>query len=98
MELTTEKHTLQQLTGLVLNFSWLLHKILKLDTKSIGFVLGFPQDNLDVPVYMELPSGMDLADHGKDSSKYLLKLKKSLYGLNNASLNWQNKLKDVLGG
>ena len=44
---------------------------------------------------MELPSGMDLADHGKDSSKYLLKLKKSLYGLKNASLDWHDKLKDA---
>ena len=38
---------------------------------------------------------MDLAGHGKGSSKYLLKLKKSLYGLKNASLNWHNKLKDA---
>ena len=44
---------------------------------------------------MELPSGIDLADHEKEGSKYLLKLKKSLYGLKNASINWHNKLKDA---
>ena len=42
---------------------------------------------------MELPAGMDLAGHGKDSSKFLLKLKRSLYGLKQASLNWHCKLK-----
>ena len=47
---------------------------------------------------MELPSCMDLAGHGKHSSKYLLKLKKSLYGLKNAYLNWHDKLKDGFEG
>ena len=70
-------------------------QIIKLDTKAIDFVLAFPQADLDVPVSMELPAGMDLAGHGKDSSKYLLKLKKHLYGLKNSSLNWLNKLKNT---
>ena len=68
-------------------------KILNLYTKAIDFVPEFSQDDLYVPVYLELPAGMDLAGHGKYGSKYLLKLKKSLYGLKNASLNWHNKLK-----
>ena len=67
-------------------------QILKIDTKAIDFVLEFPQDDLDIHVYMELQSGMEFAGHGKDSSKYLLKLKKYLYGLENTSLNWHNKL------
>ena len=46
-------------------------------------------------MYMELSAGVYLAGHREDSSKYLLKLKKSLYGLKNASLNWHNKLKDA---
>ena len=33
-------------------------KIHKLDSKSIDFVLAFPQVDLDVPVYMELPAGV----------------------------------------
>ena len=40
---------------------------------------------------------MDIAGHGKSSSKYLLKLKKCLYGFKNTSLNWHNKLKDAIG-
>ena len=58
-------------------------------------VLVFTQDDIDVPVYMELTAGMDPAGHGKDCSKYLLKLKKVLYGFKNAYLNWHKKLKDV---
>ena len=44
---------------------------------------------------MKLPAGMDIAGHGKDSSKYLLKLIRSLYGLKQASMNWHFKLKTV---
>ena len=42
---------------------------------------------------MEFPAGMDLEGHGKDSSKYLLKLKLYLYGLKQDSMNWHCKLK-----
>ena len=44
-------------------------QVLELDTKAIDFVLYFSQAKLEVPVYMELPAGMDLEGHGKDSSK-----------------------------
>ena len=43
-------------------------QILKIDTKGINFVLAFPQAYLDVPVYMELPSNMNLAGNVKDIS------------------------------
>ena len=68
-------------------------QVLKLDTQAIDFVLAFPQAELEVPVYMELPAGIELVGHGKDSSRYLLKLKRSLYGLKQASINWHYKLK-----
>ena len=68
-------------------------QVLQLDTQAIDFVLAFPQAKLEVPVYMELPAGMDLAGHGRDNSKYILKLKVSLYGLKQASMNWHSKLK-----
>ena len=76
-------------------FLMIVAKVFKLYKKAIYFVLAFPQADLDVPVYMELPAGMDLAGHEKYSSKYLLKLKKCLYGFKNASLNWHNNLKDA---
>ena len=74
-------------------FLMIVAQVLKLDTQAIDFVLAFPQAELEVPVYMELPAGMDLAGHGKDSSEYLLKLKRSLYGLKQALKNWHCKLK-----
>ena len=43
--------------------------VIELDTQAIDSVLAFPQAELEVPVYMELPAGMDIAGHGKDSSK-----------------------------
>ena len=56
-------------------------QILELDTKAIDFVLAFPQADLDVSVYTELPADMDLQGMGEASSYYVLKINKSLYGL-----------------
>ena len=72
--------------------------MLKLNTQTIDFTLAFPQADLEIPVYMELPAGMDLAKRSGSSNQYVLKLKKSLYGLKQASLNWHNMLKTVLLG
>ena len=33
-----------------------------LESKALDFVLAFPQADLDVPVYTELPVGMDIED------------------------------------
>jgi hypothetical protein len=63
-----------------------------LETRSIDFVLAFPQADLDVDIYMELPFGFDF--DGKRN--FILKLNKNLYGLKNASLNFFNFLKDGL--
>ena len=60
----------------------------KLETKSIDFVLAFPQAELKRDVYMELPYGFHFGAKGQ----YVLKLKRNLYGLADASLNWFNKL------
>ena len=67
-------------------FLMIVAQVLDLDTQAINFVLAFPQSQLEVPVYMELPAGTELAGHGKDSSRYLLKLKRYLYGLKQASI------------
>lgn len=58
----------------------------RLPTRSVDFVLAFPQADVDVPIYMELPVGMDL--HNANKSEYVLKLNKNLYGLKQASLTW----------
>jgi hypothetical protein len=72
-------------------------KIHGLDSKSIDFVLAFPQAVLDVPVYMELPAGVNPVDVSDiDCCRYVLRLNKSLYGLKQAGFNWFKKLKEGL--
>jgi hypothetical protein len=62
-------------------------KIRVLLSKIIDFVLALPQANLEVPVYMELPIGFD-APNSENCKFYVLRLNKSLYGLNQAGYNW----------
>ena len=77
-------------------FLLVLAEILYLDTKAIDFVLAFPQADLEVPVYMELPAGMELQGRGNGSSGFIMRLNLLLYGLKNAAYNWHNMLKDAL--
>ena len=76
----------------------LIARIYNLDSKAIDFVLAFPQADLDVDIWMYLPSGfqIDGATEEESSRKYILKLNKSLYGLKQASFNWYEKLKSGL--
>jgi hypothetical protein len=68
-------------------------KIHGLQSKSIDFVLAFPQVDLDVPVYMELPAGVNPVDVSDEHRRrYVLKPNKSLYGLKQAGYNWFKKL------
>ena len=60
----------------------------KLETKSIDFVLAFPQAELKRDVFMEMLYGFRFGRKGQ----YVLKLKRNLYGLADASLNWFKKL------
>ncbi len=72
-------------------------KIHGLSYKSIDFVLAFPQADLEVPVYMDLPMDFDAPDN--ESQKfYMLHLNKSLYGLQQAGYNWFAKLSSGLQG
>ena len=71
-----------------------LAAIENLHTKSIDFVLAYPQADLDVDIYMELPQGFNV---GPESGRYVLKLQKNLYGLKQAGHNWFEKLSSALG-
>ncbi len=66
-----------------------------LSSKSIDFVLAFPQADLKNPLYMELPIGFG-APNNEDRKFYVLKLNKSLYGLKQAGYNWFAKLSNGL--
>ena len=60
---------------------------------SIDLALAFPQVELDVDVFMELPLGMWV---DVNRGEWVLKLNKSLYGLKKASANWFDLIKTGL--
>jgi hypothetical protein len=70
-------------------------KIHGLSSKSINFVLVFPQADLEIPLFMELPIGFDTLDN-EEHRFYVLKLNKSLYRLKQAGYNWFAKLSNGL--
>ena len=75
----------------------IIAKLHGLESKSIDFVLAFPQAELDVDVYMELPAGVTPEDETDENRRrYVLKLNRSLYGLKQASFNWFEKLRKGL--
>ena len=65
----------------------------RLQTKSVDFTLAFPQADLEEEVYMLLPEGI-VSDN--QATKYVLKLNKSLYGLNQSAKNWYQFLSAAL--
>ena len=70
----------------------LLHN---LQTKSIDFVLAFPQAPLDVEIFAHLPQGFK-ALPGLNEHSTILLIKKNLYGLKDAGLKWFEHLKSGL--
>ena len=77
-------------------FLLVLSEIVGLESKTINFVLAFPQTELDVPVFMELPIGMEVTGSKEDHKAHVLRLRKSLYGLKQASANWYCMLRKGL--
>jgi hypothetical protein len=67
-----------------------LSLLLGLHTRSIDFTLAFTQAPIDVETFIELPAGFSVPDTNED---YVLELKKTLYGLRQAGLNWFETLK-----
>jgi hypothetical protein len=71
----------------------ILSLLLGLKSRSIDFTLAFTQAPIDVPTYLDLPTGFSVDGNPKD---YVLELKKTLYGLRQAGLNWFDTLLDYL--
>jgi hypothetical protein len=76
-------------------FLLVVGQLLGLETKALDFVLAFPQADLDTPVFMEIPVGVSV-DGIHQNKAYVLRLRKSLYGLKQASSNWYSYLKKGL--
>ena len=70
-----------------------LAAIENLHTKSIDFVLAYPQANLDVDIYTKLPQGFNVEP---ESRRYVLKIQNNLYSLKQAGHNWFEKLSGAL--
>ena len=64
----------------------------RLHTRSIDFTLAFPQVDVKVDIYMDLPLGCSPSD-GSRKDEYVLKLVKNLYGLKDAGRTWFEHLK-----
>ena len=67
-----------------------------LETQAIELVLAFHQADLNVPVYMELPIGMEVESSNRERKEHGLCLRKSIYGLKQALANWCDMLKTGL--
>ena len=81
-------------------FLLIISKLAGLESRAIDFVLAFPQADLDVPVYMELPIVMEVPGSEGRNKFYVLIIIKSIYGLKQASANWNDMLKrglEILG-
>ena len=60
-----------------IRFLLVMAEIVGLESKAIDFVLTFPQADLDIPVYMELPLGMEIPG-ATYKRQYVLLLKNEL--------------------
>ena len=71
---------------------FLILSIHNLETCSINSVLTFPQAELDINIFIDIPMGMKV--HG--ACRHVPKPNKSLYGLKQASANWFDHIKKGL--
>lgn len=55
-------------------------------SQSIDFTLAFPQAEVEIPVFVEIPVDVHLPD--ADRETHVLELKKKLYGMRQASSQW----------
>eukprot|EP00957_Ditylum_brightwellii_P023509 1773992-Ditylum_brightwellii.AAC.1 len=62
-----------------------MSKLYNLNTRSIDFVLSYPQAEIKSVIYLHPPAGVIINNHGQD---LVLKLKKNLYGLKDAGRTW----------
>eukprot|EP00957_Ditylum_brightwellii_P001023 81343-Ditylum_brightwellii.AAC.1 len=66
-----------------------MSKLYNLNSRSIDFVLAYPQAEVKTTIYLTLPEGIKISTDGEDA---VLKLKKNLYGLKYAGRTWWEHL------
>ena len=65
-----------------------------LHSRSLDFVLAYPQAEVDVDMYMDLPPCVSVP--GYDRSVLIMKIERNWYGLCQAGYNWHEHLKTGL--
>jgi Reverse transcriptase (RNA-dependent DNA polymerase) len=63
------------------------------ETRQLDFVLAYPQADIEVPMYMDIPQGFSIQGSRSD---HCLLLKKNLYGQKQAGRVWNHHLHDGL--
>eukprot|EP00957_Ditylum_brightwellii_P077210 5867383-Ditylum_brightwellii.AAC.1 len=63
----------------------IMSKLHNLHTRSINFVLAYPQAEVKLVIYLHPPIGIILNTNGED---VVFKLRKNLYGLNDTGRTW----------
>ena len=71
----------------------IMSKLYNLNTRSIDFVLAYPQAEIKSVIYLNSSAGVIINNHGQD---LVLKLKKNLYGLKDAGRTWWEHLSSGL--
>eukprot|EP00957_Ditylum_brightwellii_P065364 4958753-Ditylum_brightwellii.AAC.1 len=72
-----------------------MSKLYDLNTKSIDFILAYPQAEIKTNIYLFSQTGIVINTGGQD---LVLKLKKDLYGLKDAGRTWWEHLASGLKG
>eukprot|EP00957_Ditylum_brightwellii_P087418 6653924-Ditylum_brightwellii.AAC.1 len=70
-----------------------MSKLHSLHTRSIDFVLAYPQVEVKSVIYLHPPAGIILNTNGED---VVLKLRKNLHGLKDAGRTWWEHLSEGL--
>eukprot|EP00957_Ditylum_brightwellii_P122357 9331467-Ditylum_brightwellii.AAC.1 len=71
----------------------IMSKLHNLHTRSIDFILAYPQAEVKLVIYLCPPAGIILNINGED---VVLKLRKNLYGLKDAERTWWEHLSEGL--
>ena len=71
----------------------IMSKLYNLHTRSIDFVLAYPQADIKATIYLLDPPGVIINCNGEDM---VLKLKKNVYGLKDAGRTWWEHLLEGL--
>ena len=72
---------------------FVISKLFKLHTRSIDFVMAYPQAEIKTNIYLHPPDGIMINNQGED---LVLKLRKNLYGLKDAGRTWWECLAEGL--